>query len=348
MSENLYLMLRKASIKDYREEYIDKIVIQSGLDYRSARALSKIINNESNITAEQVHMLLDPAFYSFENMLMAAKLGFYDIIPTKYFENEKFITEAGIDFIPDHFASGNKFLENFQVLPQIKYIGDYAFSDCINLTQISFSDELLSIGQAAFKNCRHLELFGLPGKVSFLGACAFKNCVSLKEFSLPASITELKDSTFKGCSNLIYFFADSPIRCGAEVFEDAKSLVDADAIFIGIGESCFAGCENIRLIYISVSTIGKRAFSGCRKLECVNLYKCMPSVFKKDCFIGCSELSTIKYDGFIYQIREARGYNEFTKNIKITENEKGVKVTNCNISASRTVNEVLLSLAVNS
>ena len=52
-------------------------------------------------------------------------------------------------------------------------IGNYAFSDCNNLTDVRLSNSLAKIGESAFYYCWHLTGVNIPESVKTIGACAF-------------------------------------------------------------------------------------------------------------------------------------------------------------------------------
>ena len=58
-------------------------------------------------------------------------------------------------------------------------IGDWAFSDCSNLTSITIPDGVTSIGDEAFGGCSNLTSITIPDSVTSIGADAFSECDNL-------------------------------------------------------------------------------------------------------------------------------------------------------------------------
>ena len=57
----------------------------------------------------------------------------------------------------------------------LKYIGDWAFTDCINLSDISLPDNMEYLGDCAFVNCEKLYSLYLPPKLNHIGESAFRS-----------------------------------------------------------------------------------------------------------------------------------------------------------------------------
>ena len=55
-------------------------------------------------------------------------------------------------------------------------IGNYAFSGCTSLTDITIPDIVTSIGAYAFESCKLLSSIIIPNSVISIDAYAFKDC----------------------------------------------------------------------------------------------------------------------------------------------------------------------------
>lgn len=73
-----------------------------------------------------------------------------------------------------------------------------AFSGCVALERIIFSQNLTSIGGYAFKNCLSLKSVVIPASVESVGEGAFKNCLALQSIELNSNGTLSSDS-FSNC-----------------------------------------------------------------------------------------------------------------------------------------------------
>ncbi len=79
----------------------------------------------------------------------------------------------------------------------ITTIPDYAFKNCVNLTNIIIPNNVTLIGKKAFKNCRSLTSITIPDSVASIGDFAFNDCSSLKNFYCkPTTPTTLGKDAF--------------------------------------------------------------------------------------------------------------------------------------------------------
>lgn len=73
-----------------------------------------------------------------------------------------------------------------------------AFSGCVALERVIFSENLTDIGSYAFKNCLSLKSIEIPASVKSVGEGAFKNCLALQSIELNSNGTLSSDS-FSNC-----------------------------------------------------------------------------------------------------------------------------------------------------
>jgi hypothetical protein len=78
----------------------------------------------------------------------------------------------------------------------------YAFANCINLTSVGFSENLISIGNSAFYKCVSLQSAILPNRLKSIGNYAFSKCSELKTITLPANLESIGLLAFYDCNKL--------------------------------------------------------------------------------------------------------------------------------------------------
>ena len=104
-------------------------------------------------------------------------------------------------------------------------IGDYAFYDCVDLTQIILPDALLAIGSDVFYNNALLSEIDLPDGLTEIGDNAFRSCSALISIVIPGSVTTIGNEVFYGCESLVKveFMGDAPTAFGEDVFSNVAN-----------------------------------------------------------------------------------------------------------------------------
>lgn len=175
----------------------DKVTEILGLAFNNCSALTSI-----NIPANVEKMATDSIFRGCTSLK--------DITVDK--ENRAYCSIGNVLFSKD-------MTEILYYLPQILYpsyvipdgvttIGNYAFSKCSNLINVTFPQSISSIGRYAFENCDGLTTLNFSRsqeKIS-IGNYAFRNCSSLTCVILPEQVNSIGDSAFRSCSALERFF----------------------------------------------------------------------------------------------------------------------------------------------
>ena len=78
-------------------------------------------------------------------------------------------------------------------------VGEYAFSNCKNLTKLSMPEGITEIGKAAFMSCDKLGNFVMPSTVTAIYSSAFSYCYSLTNITFPNSLSFMGEGAFRGC-----------------------------------------------------------------------------------------------------------------------------------------------------
>ena len=78
-------------------------------------------------------------------------------------------------------------------------IDKLAFSDCFQLREVVFNEDLKKIGKAAFAGCVHLQCIRLPSTLNEIGECAFDNCTNLRKVELHEGLPTIASSSFVNC-----------------------------------------------------------------------------------------------------------------------------------------------------
>ncbi len=135
---------------------------------------------------------------------------------------------------PVYYSEGNCVIERAtntlvagcgsSVIPKsVTAIGDYAFYNCPNLTNIEIPDSVRFIGKKAFSNCAKLEAMHLPDSVTYIDDQCFNECTALKELTLSNSLTYLPVGMAYKCASLEKLvIPDSVTSVEGNIFQGAS------------------------------------------------------------------------------------------------------------------------------
>ena len=150
-------------------------------------------------------------------------------------------------------------------------IGNYAFTSCVHLSEISFPRQLTYIGNSAFQNTDLIKIY-LPNNLTEISRNAFKSCMSLETVSIANSVKTIGDSAFEGCTKLkTISFSTNMTSIGDYAFSECFGLenIELPKKLTKIGTGAFGSCTHLAGLTIpsSVTTIGNSAFAGCLGLK---------------------------------------------------------------------------------
>ena len=123
-----------------------------------------------------------------------------------------------------------------------------------------------SIGDRAFQDCRNLSNVKLPNSLTLIYNDAFSNCTSLASVIIPDSVTSIGDDAFLGCISLK----------SIEISDNNKNYSSVDGVLFNKNKSVLviypAGkTDSVYSIPNSVTSIGNSAFSECTNLSNITI-----------------------------------------------------------------------------
>ena len=118
----------------------------------------------------------------------------------------------------------------------VRRINDAAFIACQNITDVEIPATVREIGARAFSDCWNLTniTFAAGSCLATIGDGAFTNCISLATIKFPKTLSRLGAGCFQGCAQLtdVYFDGNAPRLVVPEVTE--KSVL-GEMIFRNYG-----------------------------------------------------------------------------------------------------------------
>ena len=180
-------------------------------------------------------------------------------------------------------------------------IGDYAFSGCTGMKEVSLPEGITKIGDYAFNECTGISEVSLPEGITEIGTCAFWNCASLAEISIPSGVSEIGPFAFYSCEGLKSVdIPNSVTRIGYRAFENCRSLTEISISrgMTEIAEGVFYLCEGLKSVDIpnSVTKIAYKAFADCTSLAEITLPKSVKSI-GHSAFAECEGLNKVTFEG---------------------------------------------------
>ena len=233
--------------------------------------------------------------------------------------NSEFTSENGVLFNKEKTiliaCPGGK-QDEYKVPASVTGIGDCAFYECSNLTQIEIPASVTSIGNGAFVGCSSLTQIEIPSSVTSIGYEAFELCFSLTIWCYPDSVA----AEYAMIYDIPYLYIASSSSFDINVTDDGLAEIsrfngeESDFVIpseieghkvVSIGTGAFKD-SNVKNIVVpnSVTSIGNSAFYGCSSLTQIEIPTSVTSI-GDDAFHNCSSLSQIEIPSSVTSIGRA-------------------------------------------
>lgn len=179
-------------------------------------------------------------------------------------------------------------------------LGTNAFRFCTSLVNIVFNSTLESIGQECFYSASSLSTVVIPNSVSTMGSGAFSRCTNLTDITLSQNITGIDGSTFQSCTSLASIKLHEGIT--------------------GIGAAAFQSCSSLTSIVIpsTVTMIWGYSFQHCTSLISVTVNSATPpGISTASVFANNAEGRKIYVPAeSVSSYKSATGWNTYSNDIE--------------------------------
>lgn len=187
----------------------------------------------------------------------------------------------------------------------IRSIGEGAFQECWEMSELNIPAGVVEIGKNAFSGCRRVTEFVVPETVKKTGSGTFAGCLALQSVKLPNGLAEIGDYMFSNCPALREIKLPAAVR--------------------SIGKWAFARCASLEEIVIpeGVEEIDRQAFMECPALKTVVIPASVKSI--KDYKYRGSAPETVFHDSpNVTAVVEPKSYAEkYCKRYEINFKYKG-------------------------
>lgn len=180
-------------------------------------------------------------------------------------------------------------------------IGEWTFTECINLTDVTIPNSVIDIGDTAFASCEHLTDLTIPNSVTRIGVQAFQKCTNLTNVTIPDTVTSIGNAAFLRCTSLTNVtIPNSVTNIGYDVFYGCTKLnnITIPDSVTSIGIQAFRECTGLISINIpnKVTSIGDNLFTDCTSLNSITIPDSVASI-GSSVFRGCTSLADVYYWG---------------------------------------------------
>ena len=320
---------------------IQKVIIPDGAQSIDKSAFSQCSNLSQIVIPDGVSTIGDNAFLNcsgLKNITIGAgvtsispssfngcvSLEYIEVVDNRIYDSRGYCN-AIIETATNTLIMGCK---TTTIPNTINVIGNYAFSDCVGLTDVTIPNSVSTIGRQAFTDCTSLTSVTVGKGVTSIGNLAFVGCKNLAEVhisDLAAWCNTVMHGTIWECAYNLYLndnlvvdlvIPNEVTTIGSGVFEDCTSL---QTVHMGQNVSTIEGfafydCSNLRSVTIGqgIKSIQWAAFSNCRNIKEVYCMAITPPAI----YVGSSssiDENSLPYNlnMVIYVPRDS--YNDYTQ-----------------------------------
>ncbi len=113
---------------------------------------------------------------------------------------------------------------SYEIPYGVTAIGEGAFQDCSDLTEIIIPESVTEMGIGAFTRCGIRQL-PIPGSIKIISHFAFYGCFNLVDAAIPDGVQRIENYSFGNCRNLTQVTIPASVeKIGGRVFSGSYRL----------------------------------------------------------------------------------------------------------------------------
>lgn len=181
----------------------------------------------------------------------------------------KILEIQNLSTIPQNFCKGSGLEE--LTLNDVEIINKEAFSDCVNLLNITFNDDkLVSLKESAFNNCRLLISINLGKNLLEIGENCFANTLSLETINV-----DDENNNFYDDNNSALYSLNTLILYASKNSANSYTILDSvnTSSITKIASMAFNECNNLNEIVLgeNIDTLLVNSINNCKNLEKITI-----------------------------------------------------------------------------
>jgi len=241
-----------------------------------------------------------------------------EAIPSLKFEYTTSGTTATITGL-DSSVTGNVVIPSKIKGYTVTAIGEGAFKNRTDITDVTIPDTVTTIGSEAFASCKSITSITIPKSVTNIHQYSFHACTGLKSITVDSGndyysssdgvlFNKAKTTLVRyaiGKTNTSYTVPGTVTAIGGSAFEDCAILtsVTIPNSVTSIGDRAFYDCAKLKGVELptSVESIGAHTFRGCKALVSFAIPNKVTAI-KNDTFRGCSAMTSVTIPASITSI----------------------------------------------
>ncbi len=249
---------------------------------------------------------------------------------------EAYVVPEFVQTIDKYAFESSQFLKVIIIPENVLCIGDEAFKNCYNLTDVEMLGESKRLGWRLFYHCKGLK--EIPNGLSNFAPYIFEGCTGLESAEIPEGVKQIPESAFRDCVNItVVNLPHSLVRINDYAFYNTgiTSVLLPEKVD-SVSHGAFARCKNLTSITIheSLGYLGVGAFRECFSLSDV-YYTGTEEKWNKITFNpdnDCLTSATIYYNVFTYSVVEDVESIDETEYKIFVVNEDGMPIQDAKVT----------------